>query len=142
MPPETVPAPPQRPRRVALLLLGASLVLAAGGALWFLQFASQVRRDPALIYREPATLEKLLERANDAERAGDRATAITTYRFVMAVGQGGGAAGGRPPPPRPRGGGPPPPPTRAHNTHTQPNSFHFFLSSLLKKKKKNKIDHV
>src|SRR2546426_6267929 len=94
MPPETVPASPQRTRRVALLLLGASLVLAAGGALWFLQFASQVRRDPALIYREPATLEKLLERANDAERAGDRATAITTYRFVMAVGQGVGGGGG------------------------------------------------
>ena len=89
--PETVPASPPRARRVALLLVGASLLLAAGGALWFLQFASQVRRDPALIYREPATLDKLLERANDAERAGDRATEITTYRFVMAVGQGAGA---------------------------------------------------
>lgn len=91
MPPETMPAPPRRARRVALLLVGASLVLAAGGALWFLQFASRVRQDPALIYREPATLDKLLKRANDAERAGDRATAITTYRFVMAVGQGAGA---------------------------------------------------
>src|SRR3989442_15131934 len=91
MPPETVPASSRRARRVALLLLGASLVLAAGGALWFLRFASQVRRDPAFIYREPATLEKLLKRANDAERAGDRATAITTYRFVMAGGEGGGA---------------------------------------------------
>src|SRR5437016_12667634 len=89
--PETVPASPPRARRVALLLVGASLLLAAGGALWFLQFASQVRRDPALVYREPATLDKLLKRANDAERAGDRATAITTYRFVMAVGQGAGA---------------------------------------------------
>ncbi len=59
MPPDAVPASPRRARRVALLLLGASLVLAAGGALWFLQFASQVRRDPALIYREPATLDKL-----------------------------------------------------------------------------------
>src|SRR5438093_13743388 len=89
--PGTVPASPSRGRRVALLLVGASLLLAAGGALWFLQFASQVRRDPALIYREPATLDKLLKRANDAERAGDRATAITTYQFVMAVGQGAGA---------------------------------------------------
>ena len=89
--PETVPTSPPRARRVALLLVGASLLLAAGGALWFLQFASQVRRDPALIYREPATLDQLLKRANDAERAGDRATAITTYRFVMAVGQGAGA---------------------------------------------------
>ena len=91
MPPDAVPVPPRRARRVALILVGASLVLAAGGALWFLQFTSQVRRDPALIYREPATLDKLLKRANDAERAGDRATAITTYRFVMAVGQGAGA---------------------------------------------------
>src|SRR5260370_40252852 len=92
MPPDAVPASPRRARRVALLLLGASLVLAAGGALWFLQFASQVRRDPALIFREPPTLDKLLKRATDAERAGDRATAITTYRFVMAGGEGGGAA--------------------------------------------------
>ena len=91
MPPDAVPAPPRRARRVALILVGASLLLAAGGALWFLQFASQVRRDPALIYREPATLEKLLKRASDAEHAGDRATAITIYRFVMAVGQGAGA---------------------------------------------------
>jgi len=91
MAPEAVPPSPRRARRLALLLLGASLVLAAGGALWFLHFASHVRRDPALIYREPATLEKLLKRANEAERAGDRGTAITTYRFVMAVGQGAGA---------------------------------------------------
>src|SRR6059058_1041775 len=83
--PETVPTSPPRARRVALLLVGASLLLAAGGALWFLQFASQVRRDPALIYREPATLDKLLKRANDAERAGDRATAITTYRHHKPV---------------------------------------------------------
>jgi len=89
--PDAALAPPRRARRVALLLVGASLLLAAGGALWFLQFASQVRRDPALIYREPATLDKLLKRADEAERAGDRATAITTYRFVMAVGQGAGA---------------------------------------------------
>ena len=91
MPPDAGPAPPRRARRVALLLVGASLVLAAGGALWFLQFASEVRRDPALIYREPATLDQLLKRGNEAERAGDRATAITTYRFVLAVGQGAGA---------------------------------------------------
>jgi hypothetical protein len=95
MPPEMLTASPRRARRVALLVVGASLVLAAGGALWFLRFASQVRRDPALVYREPATLEKLLKRATDAERAGDRATAIMTYRFVMAVGQGSGGWEGR-----------------------------------------------
>jgi len=93
MPADVVAASPGRARRVALLLLGAALVLGVGGAMWFFQFASQVRRDPALIYREPATLEKLLQRANDAERAGDRATAITTYRFVMTVGRGVGEAG-------------------------------------------------
>ena len=73
---------------MALVLAGAALVLAAGGALWFTRFASQVRRDPGLVYRDPGTLEKLLKRATDAERAGDRATAITVYRFVIAVGQG------------------------------------------------------
>ena len=82
----------RRARRVALLLLGATLLVAAGGALWFTRYASHVGRDPGLVYRDPATLEKLLQRANDAERAGDRATAVTTYRFVMAVAQGGGAA--------------------------------------------------
>jgi hypothetical protein len=82
------------PRRVALLLVSATLVLAAAGGLWFLQFTTQVRRDPGLVYREPATLEKLLKRANDAERAGDRATAITTYRFVITVGRGSGGVGG------------------------------------------------
>jgi hypothetical protein len=92
MPADGVAASPERARRLALVLLGAALVLAAGGALWFFQFASQVRQDPAVIYREPATLDQLLKRANDAERAGDRATAITTYRFVMSVGQGAGGA--------------------------------------------------
>lgn len=79
---------PERRRRTALALAAAALVLAAGGAVWFTRFASQLRRDPGLVYRDPRTLETLLKRANDAERAGDRATAITTYRFVAAVGQG------------------------------------------------------
>jgi hypothetical protein len=92
MQPDEVARRATRARRLALLLAATTLVLAAGGALWFTRFASHVRRDPALIYREPATLEKLLKRASEAERAGDRATAITTYRFVLAVGQGAGAA--------------------------------------------------
>lgn len=91
MRPENGAHGPARARRVGLLLAGATLLLAAGGALWFTRFASHARRDPALIYREPATLEKLLKRAEDAERTGDRATALTTYRFVLAVGQGTGA---------------------------------------------------
>ena len=85
---ETTAVPPRPPRRVALLLTGAVLVLAGVGAIWFVRFAGEVRRDPALIYREPATLDKLLKRAEEAERAGDRATAIATYRFVADVGQG------------------------------------------------------
>ena len=82
----------RRARRVALLLLGATLLVAVGGALWFTRYASHMQRDPALVYRDPATLEKLLQRANDAERARDRATAVTTYRFILAVAQGGGVA--------------------------------------------------
>lgn len=91
MHPEGPPAAARRARRVALLLVGAVLFLVAGGALWFTRFAARVRRDPALIYREPATLEKLLKRADDAAKAGDVATAVTTYRFVVGVGQGAGA---------------------------------------------------
>lgn len=79
-------------RRVALLLLGASLLAVGGGALWFTRSVSRVQRDPGLVYRDPAVLQKLLQRGNDAERAGDRATAVTTYRFVLAVAQGGGVA--------------------------------------------------
>jgi hypothetical protein len=76
---------------VALLIAVATLALAAGGALWFVRFASQVQRDPGLVYRDPATLEQLLKRATDAERAGDRATAIATYRFVAVVAGARGA---------------------------------------------------
>jgi hypothetical protein len=81
-------------RRVAFFIALATLALAAGGALWFVRFASQVQRDPGLVYRDPATLEQLLKRANEAERAGDRATAIATYRFVATVGGERGAGPG------------------------------------------------
>ncbi len=81
----------RRARRVALVIALATLALAAGGALWFVRFASRVQRDPGLVYRDPATLDQLLKRANDAERAGDRATAIATYRFVVTVGGARGA---------------------------------------------------
>lgn len=82
--------PEQRSRRVALALAAAALALGVAGAFWTTRFARQVGRDPGLVYREPGTLEKLLQRASDAERAGDRATAITAYRFVIAVGEGTG----------------------------------------------------
>ena len=98
MPPEPLPLtpplrPPPPPRRLGLLLAGAAVALGAAGAAWFLRFAEQVRRDPGVVYRDPTTLDNLLKRASEAERAGDRASAIATYRFVAAVGTGGG--GGR-----------------------------------------------
>ena len=40
------------------------------------------------MYRDPTTLDNLLKRASEAEQAGDRASAIATYRFVAAVGTG------------------------------------------------------
>ncbi len=75
-------------RRLGLLLAGASVALGAAGAAWFFRFAGQVRRDPGVVYRDPTTLDNLLKRASDAERAGDRASAIATYQFVAAVGTG------------------------------------------------------
>ena len=87
--------PEGKSRRVALVLAAAALALGAAGAFWVTRFARQVGRDPGLVYREPGTLEKLLQRARDAERAGDRATAISVYRFVIAVGEGSGADRGR-----------------------------------------------
>jgi hypothetical protein len=94
MPADAAPDRTGRARRVAFCIALATLALAAGGALWFVRFASQVQRDPGLVYRDPATLEQLLKRANEAERAGDRATAIATYRFVATVGGERGAGAG------------------------------------------------
>jgi len=92
--PDAAAGRPRRARRVALLIGLATLALAAGGALWFVRFASQVQRDPGFVYRDPATLEQLLKRATEAERAGDRATAIATYQFVVVVGGARGAGAG------------------------------------------------
>jgi hypothetical protein len=73
---------------LALALSAAALALGGAGAFWLTRFARQVGHDPGLVYRDPGTLDKLLKRAGDAERAGDRATAISVYRFVLAVGVG------------------------------------------------------
>ena len=81
---------PERARRLAMLLAGVALAAAAAGAWWFARFESQLARDPALVYRDAATLEKQLKRASEAERVGDRADAITIYRFIARVGSGGG----------------------------------------------------
>ncbi|PYO28533.1 MAG: hypothetical protein DMD73_05310 [Gemmatimonadetes bacterium] len=88
MPPDAPVTPPTRARRLGLLLAGATIALGAAGAAWFFRFAGQVQRDPGVVYRDPTTLDNLLKRANEAERAGDRASAIATYRFVAAVGTG------------------------------------------------------
>ena len=82
----------RRKRRVALSLVAIVLILTVAGALWITRFASAVRQDPGLVYRDPGTLGKLLKRGRDAVAAGDRGTAITTYRFVVAVGAGGDSA--------------------------------------------------
>lgn len=92
MPPERPSA--HRPAQVRLvaLLVAAALALATLGAWWFARFESGLGRDPGVVYRDRVTLGKLLTRANEAERAGDRAAAISAYRFVAAVGKGGGTA--------------------------------------------------
>jgi len=79
-----------RSRRVALGLVAAVLLLAGAGAVWFERFATELRRDPGVVYRDAGTLAQLLKRGADAERAGDRGAAIVAYRFVIAVGERGG----------------------------------------------------
>ena len=88
MPPDAPVTSPGRARRLGVLLAGATVALGAAGAAWFFRFAEQVRRDPGVVYRDPTTLDNLLKRASEAEQAGDRASAIATYRFVAAVGTG------------------------------------------------------
>ncbi len=88
MPPDAPVTSPRRARRLGVLLAGATVALGAAGAAWFFRFAEQVRRDPGVVYRDPTTLDNLLKRASEAEQAGDRASAIATYRFVAAVGTG------------------------------------------------------
>jgi hypothetical protein len=79
----------RRSRRIALALAAVALVLAVAGALSFRRFVALTTNDPGLMYRDRATFEKLLERARNAEARGDRGTAITTYRFLLAVGTKG-----------------------------------------------------
>src|ERR1051325_7832000 len=100
MPPDAPVTPPRRARRLGGGLAGAPVVLGAAGAAWFFRFAEQVRRDPGVVYRDPTTLDNLLKRASEAERAGDRASGTATSRFVAGGGrgregppEGGGARG-------------------------------------------------
>jgi hypothetical protein len=79
----------RRSRRIALAFGVVALVLGVAGALSFRRFATLTRNDPGMMYRDRATFEKLLDRARQAEMAGDLGTAITTYRFIMTVGAKG-----------------------------------------------------
>src|ERR1051325_11096026 len=88
MPPDAPVTPPRRARRLGVVLAGATVVLGAAGAAWFFRFAEQVRRDPGVVYRDPTTLDNLLKRASEGDRARDRPRAIATSRFVGAGGTG------------------------------------------------------
>ena len=83
---------PRRARRLVLILAGLSVVLAAGGALWFSRTQVRMRTDPGRSWRTPDVLDRMLARAEKAEHAGDRGAAIAAYRFVVAVGSGGDPA--------------------------------------------------
>jgi len=80
---------PRRSQRLALILAGLAVVLAAGGALWFSRTQVRLRVDPGRSWRTPDVLDRMLARAEKAEQAGDRGAAVAAYRFVVAVGSGG-----------------------------------------------------
>ena len=80
---------PRRARRLALALAGLSLVLAAGGALWFSRTEVVLQTDPGRSWRTPDVLDKMVARGDAAEHAGDRGAAIAAYRFLVRVGSGG-----------------------------------------------------
>src|SRR5438067_12154932 len=112
MPPDAPVTSPRRARRLGVLLAGATVALGGAGAAWFFRFAEQVRRDPGVVYRDPTTLDNLLQPPSEAEQARDRASASATYRFVAAVGTGEQwapyAAAARAALQRPRAADPPP----------------------------------
>jgi hypothetical protein len=83
------PSSPRRGRRIALLLTAAVLALAFVGAYLFARFGAQVARDPGLTSRNAPVLSKVLEQGRLAEARGDRASAVTAYRFIVSVGTGG-----------------------------------------------------
>jgi len=56
------------------------------GVFGFWQSSKRIPADPGISYRSPTILDKMLVRAEQAERAGDRDAAIGAYRFVVAVG--------------------------------------------------------
>jgi hypothetical protein len=78
-----------RARLIGLLLAGLGLGLTVAGGVMFTRSAARLRSDPGLSARTPELLDKMLARAEQAERAGARDAAIAAYRFVVAVGAGG-----------------------------------------------------
>jgi hypothetical protein len=78
----------KRARRIGVLLAFVVLALGVWGATTFQRTAERVRGDPGLSYRTPDALDKMLARAEVAERSGDSGAAIVAYRFVVAVGAG------------------------------------------------------
>jgi hypothetical protein len=87
--PPTPTPDPRRSRRLALALTGLSIVLAAGGALWFSRTEVVLHQDPGRSWRTPDVLDKMVARGEEAEHAGSRGAAIAAYRFVVRVGSGG-----------------------------------------------------
>jgi hypothetical protein len=81
-------ADPKRARRIGIFLATVVLGLGVWGATTFQHTAERVRADPGLSYRTPEALDKVLARGEQAERAGDRGSAIVAYRFIVAVGAG------------------------------------------------------
>jgi len=79
---------PRRGRRIALLLTMAVLALAFAGAYLFARFGAQLARDPGLTSRNARVLSTVLEQGRLAEARGDRASAVTAYRFIVSVGAG------------------------------------------------------
>lgn len=79
---------PKRARRIGIFLAALVLGLGFWGATTFQHTAERVRADPGLSYRTPESLDKVLARGEQAERAGDRGSAIVAYRFIVAVGAG------------------------------------------------------
>ena len=89
MEPDVLARGPTPGRKTAIVLGGVAILLAGAGAFLFHRTESVLRTDPGRSTRTPEMLDKLLARADEAERAGDRGSAIVTYRFVIAVGAKG-----------------------------------------------------
>ena len=72
------------------IALGVLVIgLGVGGAAMYSRTSKRLAEDPGLAYRTPEALDKMLARAEDAERAGHAGAAVDAYRFIIAVGAAG-----------------------------------------------------